>query len=271
MSEVHDWKITFCAGYIVPPSRGLKEADAVQGIQGSHVKLDHSIISYFNPLFIDSVVTCPINVIFTHTEGRQENEIRDRVKQLAFGLQEEQVEHAKALALALGLATDQRSQPGLFITLVGQSSMGFSRVVLFKFPADESLQAIFSEEGLSINVITGAFSRKNDYFKAAVFEGTKASTAFWVGKVEDKQATQRIFEVSDLWVIGFLKALPNLSDERGTRTLAKATKSLLDTVYDEKTRLQIISALTTIKSQDDRLITLRNFADDYLPSNLSFG
>jgi len=93
------------------------------------------------------------------------------------------------------------------------------RVLLWKFPSEENLQANISAHGLTIKLLQDAFSRKSHYFKAAMFEGTPATTSFWTGKVEDKQAKQSVKEVADFWVTGFLNARPVLTEVRGSRIL----------------------------------------------------
>jgi len=270
MPATGSWNISYCAGYVVPSCKGYEPKKAITRIKGSTVELGTEVIDYFHPLFINSPNNCKIDIVFSPTqtqpgEYEQQNPIRDLVRKIAFGTSEQKASSAKELALQLALVSDRRTPTGLFVVLTGISNAR-ARVVLFKFPADESLQAIFSKEGLSIRVVKGAFSRKTKYFKAAIFEDTDADTTFWKGKVEDKQANSRIYEVSDLWAIKFLQAKPELTSVRGTRLLAKALRGLIEKTKDAQTQQSLVAAAITITSQEDRNISLREFAAQYLPS-----
>ena len=271
MATSEDWRISYCAGYVVPPCKHLDHAAAAEQIQGSSVTLSSRVHRYFHPKLVESPQSCTVHIAFTPTEGEQRNDIRDLVRRLAFGDLAEQNEASRELAVHLALASDKRSHRkspvGLFIVLRGVLNEEV-RIVLFKFPADESLQATFAEEGLSISVIEGAFSRGTDFFKAAVFQGNRANTTFWSGQVEDKQASQRVSGVSDLWVIGFLKALPRLTAVEGSRILAKSLRNVAAKIGDPSMQHELIAAATTIKSQSDRNITLREFSENYLSSEI---
>lgn len=271
MQSPSGWKIEYCAGFLVPPCSGLDEATAGEMIEGSTVTLNAAALAFFQPLFENSITSCNIDIVFSPCETEtgefeQQNPIRDMVRSIAFDSPDVKFNCSKQLALSLALASDRRSSPGLFVVIAGETAVE-TRVTLFKFAADESLQAIFADQGLSINVIEQAFSRKTEYFKAAVFQGSLADRSFWEGKVEDKQATKRIYEVSDLWAIRFLHAVPQLTSARGTRLLAKALRQVIDRTEDIDRKQALIAAAITIKSQDDRSISLEEFASQYLPND----
>jgi len=272
MASEQMWSISYCAGYIVPPCKGLEPEDVIEQINGAPVSLESEVINYFRPLFVDSWNTCTIEIAFLPIEDNegefeQYNPIRDMVRKIADGSLDEKTTCSKQLALQLALASDRRSPTGLFVVVAGNLA-DESRVTLFKFPADESRQAVFSRDGLSIQVVENAFSRKTNYFKAAVFQGNASNNAFWIGRVEDKQATQRIYEVSDLWAIRFLQSAPQLTSSRGTRLLARALRDLINDLDDPDTQQSLLAAATTIRSQEDRNISLGEFAEQYLPAEV---
>jgi|GEM_PF-3205080 hypothetical protein len=265
--SIFEWDVAFCAGFLVPPCKGFSIDVALASIRGSSIRLEDSVLEYFLPLFQRSNDNSSVEVNFTSPDGEQSNPIRTLVRDAAFGSNERKEEVAKELALQLALATDERSDEGLFVIVVGQSPEE-SRVALYKFPADQSLQAVFQNEGLSINVVQGAFSRKTEYFKSAIFQGTRANTSFWIGVVEDKQANQRVYEVSDLWVLRFLQAIPSLNRERGTRVLAKALRTILNDHQHSEFQAGLVAAVITLRSQIDRRITIQDVAENYLPKEL---
>jgi hypothetical protein len=265
ISSSESWQLSFCAGYIVAPCKRLGPDAIRDRVRGATVSLDSEIASYFLPLFVSSE-GYPIDITFAPHDGEQRNDVRTLVRSIAFNDADSRSLATLELAKRLALATDERSKTGLFIVLSGLSGES-SRVLLWKFPSDESLQATFRDEGLTIRLIQDAFSKQSKYFKAAMFEGTLASTSFWKGKVEDKQAKQRVKEVSDFWVIAFLAARPALTDVRGTKILARALRATIREADLEEKESLIASAIV-IRSQPDRHISLAEFADNYLSEDI---
>ncbi len=259
-----EWELKFCAGYIVRPGYGLKLEAIRERTTGSVVDVDSLPLSFFQPLFAERAEKCPIDVTFAPEGGKQQNAVRDLVRSVALSDPIQKEEASQSLAHRLAAVTTRRSPPGLLVILVSRR-MGRVRVLLWKFPADESLQAIVSRQGITIVLLEDAFSRSSDYFKAAMFEGTPATTSFWQGKVEDKQATQRVTEAAKFWTSGFLKARSALTDTRGTKLLARGLKQAIKRTRSIDEKETLISAATVIKEQVDRDISLGDFADNYLP------
>lgn len=270
MSNPLYWELTHCAGYIVPPCKDMEEDKAIDQIQGSSINVDKTpvIQSYFRPLFDKVYEDCNISVRFVNfgDNGDQQNDIRDLIRVLAFSTQTEEKERAsKTLALRLAIASDQRSQKGLFIVAAGYSSESNKyQVVLWKFPADQSIQATFDDTGISVQLIEGAFSRNLKYFKASVFRDEEADTSFWEGLVEDRQST----EGTKFWIEGFLKATPNLTNVRATRLIAQTLKEIINEEPNYKIQDGIISAVIAVKSQKDRSITFKEISNNYLPESV---
>jgi len=159
---------------------------------------------------------------------------------------------AQELACRLARATTNRSPSGLFMVLVGRLNE-YIRVVLWKFPADEALQASVMTDGIAIRVLEDAFSRKSTYFKAAFFEDCPADTSFWTGKVEDKQAKHRVAEAAEFWIAGFLAARTALTSARGTRILARALRKTIQQTTCIEDKEALIAAGSVVKSQIDNI------------------
>lgn len=268
--------IDFCGGYIVKPCRHLGHEptpDVINNIfqqrlvQGSAIALNPSIANYFLNLFESSTETCKTDVRFSPTNGRQENSIRDEIRLLAFSTDSNvKDEAARRLAIHLGLASDHRSPVGLLIVISGKFG-NKSRVAIFKFPTDESLQANYMSSQLVVDVIEGAFSRKTDYFKAAVFEDIETATSMWEGKVEDRQASQRVYDASELWLERFLNCLAAMKDVAATKILSKALKTLLAKTTDPELQEGIVGAAIALRNQRGRRLTMREFSES-LPEEI---
>jgi hypothetical protein len=242
----------------------MHETDIESAILGSSIEVKALPAGFFMPLFAHEAEEAPTLVAFAPEGGQQKNAVRDLVRKLAFGEADERSAASRGLAVRLASVTSRRSPDGLFIVLVGDSASQH-RVVLWKFPVDESIQAQLVDSRLTIRVVDDAFSRRSTYFKSAMFEGTQASTSFWTGKVEDRQAASRVREVADFWVQDFLACRPSLTDVHGTRILANALRETIRQTEDMDLREALISVVAVLRAQPGRQLTLVDFAEQYLP------
>ena len=258
------WNLLFCAGYIVHPCKDLETEEVERLVRGSQTDIDAIPSAFFLPLFSRSANEYPIEVAFISEGQAQRNEVRTLVRSIAFDEPQKREDASRKLALRLATVTDKRSQPGLLVILVGQKESSY-RVLLWKFPSDESLQAIMSAQGITIKLTDDAFSRRSTYFKAAMFEGTMAETSLWRGAVEDKQAKQRVTESAEFWIADFLAARSVLTDVHGTRIAGKALKKIIDKTDVVETKEQLVAAARVLKTQGDRNISFSEVANDYLP------
>jgi hypothetical protein len=72
-------------------------------VQGSPIDLSWDVISYFQPLFERSVSQYPLEISFAPVEGDiQNNPVRTRIRQVAFGEHGEKIEATRWLAEYLG-------------------------------------------------------------------------------------------------------------------------------------------------------------------------
>jgi len=258
------WDLYFCAAYLVPPCKGQTPEAVAEMVQGSVLDTDSLPTDFFLPLFSQVADEHPIQVAFAAEDGEQRNAVRTLIRAVAFD-DVGRNSACRELSYRLALATDGRSRkPGLFVVLAGRAS-NVARVLLWKFPSDQSLQAKVRQGMMTVSLLEDAFSRKGRFFKAAMFEGTAASTSFWTGTVEDRQARSRAREVSDFWVVSFLRARLAFTDSGGSRLLAKALRGTLKKTDSPEAKGALIAAAMVIKSQGDTVITLGDFARGYLP------
>lgn len=256
MGDDTEWQLEFCAGYLVPISKGKSEDEILNSMQGSVVGLSASLRSYFLPMLIVATDEYRVDVLFESDD--RSHPIRDLLQQVAFGDTAAREQSSKRLAAQLASVTDKRSDEGLLIVLLG-CQPELRRIAIWKFPTDESIRATFASGGLTIELIQDAFSRDSKYFKAAVFEGSTHSS-FWTGKVEDKQAASRITKVSDLWLEGFLQAKIELKDEVASRTAGDGLRQTIDRMEDQELREQVIATVISLRNQDGETITYGEIA-----------
>jgi len=260
-------ELSFCAGYIIPPCKGLEQRVIQNIIKGSSIGIETIPKDFFIPLFAKQPDKYPIDIVFKPEGGVQQNSVRSLIRKIVFEDPDEKQSVTRELAILLAKASDKRSPTGLFIIMTG--SIGdLSRILLWKFPADETLQAIVSSIGISIQLLQDAFSRKSTYFKAAMFEGSPAEDSFWKGKIEDKQAKHRIKEVSEFWILNFLNAAPALTDARGTKILSKGFRETIKKIDSVEKKSGLIDAVNVIKSQSGNNISIRECANRYMAEDV---
>lgn len=260
-------ELSFCAGYIIPPCKGLEQRVIQNIIKGSPIGIETIPKDFFIPLFAKQPDKYPIDIVFKPEGGVQQNSVRSLIRRIVFGDLDEKQSATKELAFLLAKVSDKRSPTGLFIIMTG-SIGNLSRILLWKFPADETLRASISSTGISIQLLKDAFSRKSTYFKAAMFEGSPAEDSFWKGKVEDKQAKHRIKEASEFWILNFLNATPALTDARGTKILSKGFRETIKKIDSVEEKSALIDAVSVIKSQSGRNISIRECANLYMAENV---
>jgi len=261
----NQWKLFFGAGFVVEPSKGLDGGEVKKRLQGSAVEVDTLPKEFFLPLF-ESADELPIEIVFVPERGKQKNEVRDWVRSILFDEKPKKEDAARKLALRLALATDQRSPEGLFVTLAGRKGVAY-RIALWKFPADQTLQADVAKGMITIRLIEDAFSRESTYFKAAMLEGPKAETTFWTGRIEDRQAKHGVKGAAEFWTGDFLAARPVLTDAHGTRVVAKALRKIIDKTGALETREGLIAAAQVLRTQGGNRISIGDVAARYLPAD----
>jgi hypothetical protein len=218
-------------------------------------------------LFLDSPDKCCIEIGFSSTTGEQKNIVRDKIRRIAFGDIQEKLTASKEMAIRLARCTDDRSHPGLLIIFAGRQK-NINRVTIWKFAADKILRATQKAGKINLKLMKNAFSKKSTYFKAVVFEDDSATNSFWEGLVEDKQAKSRITQAANYWIVDFLNSKPSLTNARGTFILSRTLKGIIQKSSDLNEKRQIIAAADVIRTQLDRPISMEEFANRYLPSQV---
>ncbi len=258
-----DWNLEFCAGYIVEPRKGQETSKIKDSLVGFQINIANIPTEFFLKLFAMAPDKYPINVAFIPEEGKQENEIRTLIRNIAFAKSTGKEVEALALAVQLAGATDNRSQSGLLVILSGKTKKNH-RVILWKFPADESLRMLIKGTK-KIELVRDVFSRKGTYYKAAMFEGSTATTSFWKGKVQDNQAQDTLSEAAEFWIKDFLCARSELTNVHGTRIASKALKKLIDKTKELDRKESLVAAARVLREQSGKRTSFKDIADTYLP------
>lgn len=264
------WVYEFCAAFVVDPGVGLSNEEIVSCVKGSSIDVTDIPIEVLNPLFHKARNEYPIGFVFSpnvvEDDAVQENDVLDDMRAIATGTQQERLHAAEALALKLSTVTRQISGAGLLVFLVGNHDSA-KRLVIWKFPQEETIQAQAEEQQILIRRIEDAFSTESTYVKAVFLEDEDPEIGFWTGRVEDRQSKDRLKEVADYWIEGFLNARPEATDAYGTRVLTKAIKSAIKRIKDHDEIMQLIASLISLRRREGQRISIGEFIEQAIPGN----
>ncbi len=265
MNAVKEWELEFAAAYIVNPARGQDEDLVPEFVRGAVIAVKDIPLDVLRPLFERDADEYHLGIIFPPQEGEEKNPIRELIQQVANGAEEAQAQAAVTLAHRLASVTRAISRRGLLMFLTGRRG-GISRVVIWKFTSEETLQAFDNGEGALVREVENAFSTESGHLKAAMFEGTDAETSFQDGRVEDKQSKHSVREVADFWMLEFLLAQPETTDGYYSRMLGKAIRLGIEKTDSKELKQALILGANSIKLRGDRRLSFRDFATQYLPA-----
>lgn len=213
---------------------------------------------------LDSQPTVDFRIDRPSPKGTQpRHDVREYVLDYSFAAPAKAKKAAIGLAGKLGGAMDERS-PFTLLILSAYKDGNRRRLVIWAFPKDEPFHFSASRDRARIKILKDAFSRTSTFRKAALFEGTKGRTAFWSGRVIDKQAQHGFGTAADYWVTKFLECRFALSGTAGTRLLAKCLRETHDALGSQSGRDQISNAIVALHASRKRRWSLSGFASEYL-------
>jgi hypothetical protein len=191
------------------------------------------------------------------------NDVRDDVMTYGFGEAASAKSAALRLATLLGRAMDRRSPPCLLVPAASQDGPR-AQVILWIFPRDEAFILNFGREGPSMEVVSDAFSQRSNHRKAAAFEGKSLRTEFLTGRVLDHQVSRVSGEVADFWTNRFLRCALSVSNDGGTRMLARTVRKAHDSTDDPIAKEILQAAVVAVRHTPQPRMSLDTFASRYL-------
>jgi hypothetical protein len=203
------------------------------------------------------------SIAFQVDTATRTNEVRNLILSYTFG--ESSTSSAAALKLAskLSNAMDFRSHPGLFV-IAASEEVNKRSVILWLFPRDEAFYFQRKRAGSSIKILTDIFSQTSLLRKAVKFEGKNLQTQFLEGRALDFEANKRSKAVADFWIAEFLMCSFSLRGEAGTRLVAKALRSSIDTAVESSEKEQLLGAMIELRQSPRRRWSPQQIADGYL-------
>lgn len=261
-AEAFDIKFVFLA--YVPPF-----------IDGEEISLQTELLTksttttdYLFKIFDSALSEARVQIYF-HSEGKQNNKIRDEILAIAQNIRTQQKhQHAKKLSEYLNEATDGRNGTGLFAILEGEKAKT-TRIVLMRFKGDEGL-VNHGRKKLLVDHIREVFTKRSNHYKLAAYEDIISSKSFWKGYAVDKQLTgNQQKPISYFWIQDFLHSKPALTSEQGTWQLTKVLKLVLNKTENQEEQEEIVSGIINLRGKKGLQISLASFCQQYLSPGLA--
>jgi hypothetical protein len=230
--------------YAVAPQKDAEEvSDPEGGAVSINAELRQSITANLQSARFDSRTVVDFDVDLT----TRTNEVRDQIIEFAFG------EPAAARAAGIGLARR-----------LSTAMDKRSTVALWTFPRDEAFRLQPGAGGPTIQVLTDVFSQTSHLRKAARFKGRGLRNHFLNGRVLDFQANQASKSVADFWIGRFLQCRFGITNDAGTRLLARTVRKAFDDCEDPQDQEELYTGAMAIRRSPQKRISLREFARRYL-------
>ncbi|MFC1763626.1 hypothetical protein ACFL6U_16300 [Planctomycetota bacterium] len=239
--------------FLVHPGKGYEDPPE---IGGTTVPSAGKLFQMVGDVFDRSDHECNTEIAFVPTEdGQQHNECRGEIIDL---LQKPRISNARQLADRLQKATDGRSGLGLLFIVTGEQNRK-SKILLARFPADFGVLAEENQKTLQVQFLERVFMKHALSYKAAIFSGTSFDVDFWDGYVVDRQLSGS----ASYWIKDFLLSDFRTTPEAGTRRLAEAMHSVVNSTSDGNVRSEILAAVRLAPNMDGQPITVEMFCERF--------
>jgi hypothetical protein len=227
--------------FLVHPGKHIDPPPPISGTSVPRGKL----FSMLEALFEKSTDDCDTDIVFRPDEhGQQQNEAREL---LVNYVRQPSIRTGRAMASRLQEMSTKRSGLGLFF-LLGAKVGRAHAVMLSRFPADEGIVAKENADDLDVEFIERIFMKNAKTYKCAVYSSESLDRGFWDGRAVDRQVTG-VAELSHYWIRDFLASELRTTSAAGTRRLAQALKSAIDSAPTEEVRQELVAATTVLRGQ----------------------
>lgn len=235
--------LTSIHSFLVPPGKHLDPQPVVSGTAVPGSGALHNMLA---ELFARAPRECDIQVVFRpDSEGRQQNECRNRLEAFARG---PSVPAGRAVAERLQRVTTRRSGLGLLFLLVGSASGGRHTLVISRFPAEEGVVAQEEASRLSVEFIERVFMKNAKAYKSAIYSTESLQAGFLEGRAIDRQLSGPR-DLSEYWIGEFLESELRTTGPAGTRRLAEALREAVKASTDPDLKQELVSAAQLVRGQ----------------------
>lgn len=247
--------ITKIHSYLVHPSKHEEKPPVVGGAELPHTG---KMFAMLQRLMYDARKECDISIVFRPKEdGTQQNDCRDL---LLAHLAKPTVTTGRAVALKLQAVTTKRSGLGLVFFITARDQHGL-QLVLSRFPADFGITAQEQGQTLSVRFIEQIFMKNPRTYKSVLYEASTIHAGFWDGLAVDRQMTD-IRGGADYWIKEFLESELKNTPAAGTKRVAAAVRTAINSTKDPEIRQDLVSAAQLLAGRHNRITSAAAIVKD---------
>lgn len=240
--------------FLVHPAKNVEEQPAISGAQ---IPLRGSLYNMLNGVFSKAPQECDVDIVFRpDNEGQQNNVCRNLVVAYA---QRPLIENGRKLAKRLQSVSTNRSGLGLLFLIKGTVD-DKHQLVISRFPADQGVVAQEHAQRLSVEFIERVFMKNTRAYKSALYSSDSFERGFWDGHAVDHQISGAR-ELSDYWIRDFLTSELRTTGPAGTKRLAVALRSAIQSAGELGIRQELISAVSLLRNKHGQRQSVRQLVE----------
>lgn len=225
-------------------------------IKHTEIQEDHDVFNKMVQLVADVKKDCNLNIKFTSTDGKQDNEVRNMIINI---VKSKDANTIRPLVERLSSKTDNKSKSGLVFIIIGNINKN-TFIIIARFPAEEGIVVNDKDKKIKVEIIDEVFLKNSHRYKLVYFEGKSVQGDFWKGLALDKQINESvnyIREISDYWIYDFLQCELEMTSKRGSTLLAKTFRSALNSDLPDSDKEDLIKLSLGIKQFDGKKTSIK--------------
>jgi hypothetical protein len=247
--------ITRIHSYLVHPSKHDEEPPVVGGVE---LPQTGKMFAMLKRLMEGSRKECDIAIVFRPSaDGKQQNACRAL---LLAHLKRPTVASGRAIALRLQGVTTKRSGLGLMFIITAKDQHGL-QLLLSRFPAETGITAQEQGQSLSVQFIEQIFMKSVRTYKSVLYEATTIHAGFWTGLAVDRQMIDTRGS-ADYWIKEFLHSDLKNTPAAGTKRVAAAIRTAIDSSDDPQVRQDLISAAQLMAGRHNQITSGEKIVQD---------
>lgn len=247
--------ITRIHSYLVHPSKREEKPPVVGGVELPHTGKMFAMLAR---LVNEARKECDIAIMFRpRTDGTQQNDCRDL---LLAHLAKPTVATGRVIALKLQAVTTKRSGLGLMFIITARDQHGL-QLLLSRFPAETGVTAQEQGQSLSVQFVEQIFMKNARTYKSVLYEATTIHAGFWGGLAVDRQMAD-IRGSADYWIKEFLDSDLKNTAAAGTKRVAAAIRTAINSADDPEIRQDLVSAAQLMAGRHNRITSGEKLVQD---------
>ncbi|MBW4092461.1 MAG: hypothetical protein HIU82_15340 [Proteobacteria bacterium] len=228
-------------------------------VNGTSVPLSGRMFHLLDDIYSRSEAECDIDITFSPTSnGKQQNDCRDLILRYLNG---PTLSLGKLLAERLRDNTDGRSGLGLMFLIAGKEGPQH-KFIISRFPTDSAIYVDDNARTLTVQFLERVFMKNKTSYKAVTYRDRSLHGGFWSGRAVDKQLNSLGGQLSDYWIVDFLRSEFSVTPAAGTRRFALALRDAAKK-SELPVKQELTAAATLANGLGGQRLSIDSFAQQF--------